>query len=68
MCKKYFFELRRAYRVQVRAALAEFRALDQFAPDENALRAGCRVSALVRGFASQLGCSARVAADCLGLE
>lgn len=42
MCKKYFSELCRAYRLQVRAALAEFRALDQFAPDENALRAGFR--------------------------
>lgn len=68
MEKVLFVSLRRAYRLRARAALAEYRRLDPFAPSDEALQAGCELSAIVWGFAARCGCSSRVAADCLGLE
>lgn len=68
MGKMLFTSLRRAYRLRARAALAEYRRLDPFSPSDESLQAGCELSAIVWEFAARCGCSARVAADCLGLE
>ena len=68
MEKVLFVSLRRAYRLRARNALAEYRRLDPFCPSDEALQAGNELTAIVWGFAARCGCSARVAADCLGLE
>lgn len=68
MKKSLFVALRRSYRMRARAALAEYRRVDLFAPTDKAIEAGENLSAIVWGFAARCGCSPSVAADCLNLE